>query len=261
MLELNRDVFAGEEILVSYEYSTLDPELFVSTRKWLEEQGDIDVTVEKEEEDSQAVSETVVDLIDTPAAEPAVLDSVATPAVSETEATDTAAAVDNNVTLYSNTPRVAPTQECGECGGQVEKGHRCDKCKSWMHVFCGYDFGDEEGKKELRRCKKHGTPNSDSPKVAEVKKKVPSTSQKSTPQSLTTRETRGAKLQSIAAATAAPKKSPAAPKRKSVPLSAAGINNEENIKKQRIIKQIELYDETIISSGEGGESDESEESD
>ena len=50
-------------------------------------------------------------------------------------------------------------------------------------------------------------------------------------------------------------------KRKPVPLSAAGINNEENIKKQRIIKQIELYDETIISSGEGGESDESEESD
>ena len=82
-----------------------------------------------------------------------------------------------------------------------------------MHVFCGHNFGDIDGEKELRRCKKH---DASQKKQGSPKKKDITVSRKTTAP-----VTRGAKLQSQAtqiAAAAEAKNS----KRKEVPASAAG---------------------------------------
>ena len=40
MLQLNRDVYEGEEILLHYDYSSFELEVIQSTISWLEEQDD-----------------------------------------------------------------------------------------------------------------------------------------------------------------------------------------------------------------------------
>ena len=224
LLELNRDVAEGEEIVVSYELPVLDADLIQSTKTWLEEQMQLmaeTATVTPTATESEGVTST---------AEESTAEIVPATVEAETAVSDVVAPP-----KFTNQPRVRETQNCGQCKRPTEKGHKCDVCKSWMHAICGLNFGDEEGEKELRRCTWHVIAQESETVITSSQKgkKQPTKSSKSVPPSTTPPTTRGAKLQSLAAAVAAedfvPRSSPR--KRKEVPVSAVGVHNTKKKKK------------------------------
>ena len=111
MLELNRDVYKGEEILVHYDFSPVDAEAIEAAISWLQENDNLNS--ESEEEVTPAAAEQVAEEVTSAAEAPAAAEP------SATDATDSPPAAP--AAKFQNSRPAAPTQDCGECGRPVEK--------------------------------------------------------------------------------------------------------------------------------------------
>ena len=235
-LELNRDVFMGEEIICTYEWTSLS--------EVMKEAKNVEC-----EDDEKAEEELITD---SEIPEDEALVNEGTAAVSEPK--------------YDNMPRSQVMQPCGECGINVTGECTCDVCGSWMHSFHGICFGEEE-ESSTRRCKKHelsrevipheekkGEPQSDSVARLSTKKTrgekfqaQPRTSprkKKTAPVPPPTTQPSRKKLDSITESQSPPKKK----SRKAVPESAVGHHDRSKMQRVNMAQRIQRLDEALSSS-------------
>ena len=112
----------------------------------------------------------------------------------EVPSTEAAAVEPQSTEKFTNRPRMKVTGPCGECKMPVEGDVTCDECKSFMHIFHGHEV---PGKKNTRRCSRHYAQKD----LVELREKE----ELADMARLSKRDSRGAKLQSLAAAAAEPK--------------------------------------------------------
>ena len=125
---------------------------------------------------------------------PSVLEQPPEVLEQEVPSSEAAAVEPQSTEKFTNRPRMKVTGPCGECKMPVEGDVTCDECKSFMHIFHGHEV---PGKKNTRRCSRHYAQKD----LVELREKE----ELADMARLSKRDSRGAKLQSLAAAAAEPK--------------------------------------------------------
>ena len=190
-------------MVASYEWGSLQELLTLQQEQVAEV-----INVDTEEPEVPSVFEQPTEVLEqeVPSTEaaavevPSVLEQPPEVLEQEVPSSEAAAVEPQSTEKFTNRPRMKVTGPCGECKMPVEGDVTCDECKSFMHIFHGHEV---PGKKNTRRCSRHYAQKD----LVELRAKE----ELADMARLSKRDSRGAKLQSLAAAAAEPKYSEAQP--------------------------------------------------